>query len=127
MDGLCLEMECLRGRCQPPADCQAMELAPPQRGSEQGEPAWDSEQDSDLFRMDWGRGEEEVKGRNPGREPGGGKRTLSMEEKKIWGSHIPMVGMEPEPLSTALRVGRAPATFLQWEFAQDYLPGQEGA
>lgn len=50
-----------------------------------------------------------------------------MEEKKIWGSHIPMVGMEPGPLSIALRVGRAPAAFLRWEFAQGYLPGQEGA
>lgn len=102
-------MECLRGKYQPPADCQARELAPPQRS---WEPAWGSEQDSDLFRMDWGRKEEEAKGRSPGREWGGGRRALSMEEKKIWGSHIPMVGMEPEPLPAALRRGRAPSPIL---------------
>lgn len=35
-----------------------------------------------------------------------------MEGRKMWGSHIPMVGMGARPLPAALRKGRIPSTIL---------------
>ena len=59
-------------------DCQAKEANQTGLGASMG-----MEQDSDLFRMDWGRREEEKKVKSPGRGWGGESRKPSVEGRKM--------------------------------------------
>lgn len=85
--------------------CQAMR-PPPRWG---WEPARSSEQDSDLFRMDWGS-ERRCKAGTQADRGVESRRKVSMERRKVWAVTSPLLALEPDPRPAASRRGRVPGS-----------------